>query len=77
MNFQHRAPLTAIERERRAAVLAAVNGHSSAPIDIGPDDIETLPRKPTIDEPSDERQYREDGGASFARCKAVRCAGIR
>ena len=43
MNYQHRAPLTAIERERRAAVLAAVNGHSPAPIDIGPDDIEELP----------------------------------
>lgn len=57
MNYQHRTPLTAIERERRAAVLAAVNGHSSAPIDIGPDDIETFPRKPTIDESGDERNF--------------------
>ena len=57
MSFQHRAPLTAIERERRAAVLAAVNGHSSAPIDIGPDDIETFPRKPTIDKSADERNF--------------------
>jgi putative DNA primase/helicase len=57
MSFQHRAPLTASERERRAAVLAAVTGHSSAPINIGPDNIETFPREPTIDGSGDERNF--------------------
>jgi putative DNA primase/helicase len=64
MNYQHRAPLTAIELERRAAVLSAVQGKPSStawtPADIGPDDVETLPRN-IIDEisndPNDERQY--------------------
>jgi putative DNA primase/helicase len=57
MNFQHRTPLTAIEREQRAAVLAAVNGNAAAPIDTGPEDIDTFPRKPTSDEASYERQF--------------------
>ena len=57
MNFQHRAPLTSVEKERRTAVLAAVNGHSSAPIDIGADDIETFPRRPAVDELGDERNF--------------------
>jgi hypothetical protein len=64
MNYQHRAPLTAIELERRAAALSAVQGKPSAPArtpaDIGPDDVETFPRN-IMDEisndPNDERQY--------------------
>jgi hypothetical protein len=55
--FSASAPLTAIERERRAAVLLAVNGHSSDPIDIRPDDTETFPNKSTTDESGDERNF--------------------
>src|SRR5437773_10125444 len=57
MNLHHRAPLTPIERERRAAVLASVNGHSSVLIDDRLDDIEAPSRVPAIDESGDERNF--------------------
>lgn len=46
MNIQQHTPLTAVERERRAAALAADSYHSN---------VGTV--SPTIDEPDDEKRY--------------------